>query len=391
MSAQTVQRYELRWGPPVAHLGVTSWIFRCVEGACSWHAHRDTNLLGNGLACSWRFTTLESAQRACESRALGCYGITMDNGAACLGDAGSNTAGKGCRAHEMCAGVNKPRRFRVAVAVHGLLRQPCVVPMLLNAIDPRDDIFVQANFWRFPQNARTGDFGKMRVALHGYMPLIERSVSFSIYDQAVSDRDKLNIEAFRVAVARGDPYTASINNQTLRNACRALVLLDRLATAIETYEADHGIRYDVLVCTRLDVLPLRPIVTQLPLYATRVVSPSTDRWSGLNDRLMAGKRDDVIALMRRVHLLKQFFASNRKPLLVEPFLAWCAARQGIVVVLANPPFGAIRRVRTSGFVEQEMHPTSASCPIDSVTRCEGLAAVERNATALRACGFNSNR
>ena len=402
LKSPPIQKYELRTGPLVERPETTSWTFSCGgtpanitnNSVCSWQKHANSNLLGTGLACTGRYTTLQDAKRACEAlvASVGCFGITMDNGAVCLGDSGNNTAGAGCHTGRgrvvACLGINEPRRFRVAVALHGLLRQPCVVHMLLAAIDPRDDLFLQVNYWRYPENARTGDYGKRRVSAKGFLPLFDRAVAFTIHDQTTSDRDRPNVDVFRRALTRGDPYTASIKNQTLKNACRALVLLDHLASSIEAYESENKIRYDIVVSTRVDVLPLRPFVTQLPILATRVISPSADRWSGLNDRMMAGKRDDVLTLMRRVHLLKQYFAtSNKKQLLVEPFLAWCAARSRISVILASSPFGAIRRVRTRGFIEREMQPVSASCPMDLMGHCNELHGLNLNETALSACGF----
>ena len=220
------QRYEVRSGFVGNHTGITSFTIRsCGTGLpfidskkCVWETRLGKNILQPTIhlqprTCSQQYTHLDAAKAACErliTSGRDCLGVTQHGGFQCLRD---EPPTDDINSASPAAAASSAPRLRAAIGLFGLLRVPCVVPMLLRAIHPRDDLFIQANYERYPQNARAGDFGHRRVDLAPFQPLFDRAVSLEVHDEILQDFDPDS--AYSIAYR-----LSSCTAMAIRKSCR---------------------------------------------------------------------------------------------------------------------------------------------------------------------------
>ena len=398
-STYSRQAYSVRAGRWEPSKGPKSWAYECATSGlpglkfsrkCSWQERSNWVIVSNPAqtrcCCTGRFGTLAEAQMACELMARqsadSCTGVVKDGGLQCLGDIGrvdlDGMLPEGTTVW--------PRRLRAAVGVYGLLRSLCGVPLILAAIEPEDDLFAQLNY-------DSADHSRRAEASVALQQLAKRAVSFEVHDFRVTDQDEATSRCFDRAYAeQGDHYVgALLTGDRVRNHCRALALLFQLARAIETVEAAGSFRYDVVVVGRIDILYRRPIMTQIPRLEHAVTVPFLQSWAGFNDRIIAGARDGVLQLLRRLNLVDRFLDTQRFFLHPEPFLAWSAMTYKTAIITSDL-YGYVRLVRGSGDITDANSPNTSMCELDTAATCDRVKHVLSDSRALkrlRDCGFNA--
>jgi hypothetical protein len=149
------------------------------------------------------------------------------------------------------------------------------------------------------------------------------------------------------------------------------------------HEQHAGIKYDVIVCTRLDVLfthivPARYYRQVAEAYAkTRpvrfVYSPSWGTWQGLNDRFMLGQRDAVLFVLNRLHYVEPWASQHKVALHSETFLrdTVAMARKSVGNVSSQMTHEfRFRRVRSdNSFAKAEYDNSDESCEMDMWKHC----------------------
>ena len=99
-------------------------------------------------------------------------------------------------------------------------------------------------------------------------------------------------------------------------------------------------------------------MTQIPRLEHAVTVPFLQSWAGFNDRIIAGARDGVLQLLRRLNLVDRFLDTQRFFLHPEPFLAWSAMTYKTAIITSDL-YGYVRLVRGSGDITDANSPNTS--------------------------------
>lgn len=253
--------------------------------------------------------------------------------------------------------------MKLAIMLYGMFRSDRT-PLFWDMLPP-GDVFVFATYTPSPFTQRSFD---KPVPVQTTFTGITRATYLSVVDQEMFDE---RIGLAEQVKGRRDIFTQSVNQSSLRNAVRALHLIERLISMVKA----HPYGYTHAIVSRVDVLFTRPVPP--PLFAERVIVPDYAHWmGGTHDRFMAGPLDLVLPLMRRVEVW------NSTGKVAEETVSATSELRGIRIArLAN--VGYTRRVRVGGtLMPPQYRPKLAGCPLDTAAHILHLPPAD---VAMRQC------
>lgn len=207
------------------------------------------------------------------------------------------------------------RRARVAVCFYGLNRslRHTIESLRSHIFGPLDAACVQADVFFHTWTVRD----EAGVPLGGAQELLEllgdRVVRWSDDDQDAFDQS-VNFSAWRQV---DDRYKGP-NFKNIRRQLESLARVTALWKGHADYAAVLCIRPDLLVLDDIDVEQL------IHLEPNQLLTPYWHRYSGLNDRLGAGRVEVAAAFGTRARLMWDYAQSNF--IRAESFLSWAMLR-----------------------------------------------------------------
>jgi len=254
--------------------------------------------------------------------------------------------------------------MKLALLLYGLFR--CAdVPLFWRYAFPHGDIYVFSTFTNNPYTPRSYDKPvNTNVVFNG----VNLASHWSVVDQYAYDK-MINLDA--QIIGRRDPWKSE-NKTSLRNAVRVLYQLRSLKHLFLAHDAG----YTHLIVSRVDLLFTRPV--SLNHLEHTLVIPDYAHFSGLNDRFIAGPKDDVLRMMDRVDVWR------KTSLLSERLVAFMLNGMLNGTRFRTMHVGLTRRVRVGCGLVKAQYLVSAKtrCPMDTA---EAMAALQPYHETIAQC------
>lgn len=314
----------------------------------------------------------------------------------------------------MDAGDGEPKRgkpiARVAIALYGLFRHECG-SINFDAIFSEPlrhsssytyaiDVMAHANIVGHEDGLRNFIPGRevnSTVQVPPLMFLAFKPCAFDVTDQNVVDGHIQPILE-RTCYKHGDFWDNDVQCRTTKNYYRALYSQNDVANLIQQHQISAGVKYDVVVVVRPDVMFTKPmrvklfdnLVTSGRNGEENMILPGWAAAGGYNDRFMVGNAGAVLNAMQRIKGVVDFVEhpENVKKLGIhfgkkihsESYMKWTVMKYykalrrdgkvGKLEKLKPKSDFNFRRVRSDGALVPSQYQHKAASGIHSWQQCD---------------------